>query len=300
MMPADIDFLLQKILIIEDSREIRLSLVAAFEVEDYEVISAESGRTGIAEFVKRRPDLIITDLRLPDMDGSEVTARIRRASDVPIIVLSAIGDEQAKVACLDAGADDYIVKGVGMDELIARARRQLRRSAKSKSAAAALKVPAAGPNADAEESSASVELIRILLVGQSGKEQRHIRQALEHIGHTVAMADSFDNALKQMSVSSPQMVIINMNLRGSSPIRLANYIRLKRIAPVILVVEKVTPVLKAKSRILEVADIVPPSIEENELVMRISWAKLAADRRAEQRHRAQQLKKLQDELKETG
>lgn len=114
-----------KILVIEDSRPVRMSFVLAFEDEGYEVFDAPDGRTGLEQFAKHGPDLVLTDLRMPDIDGLEVISEIRKTSEVPIIVVSALGDSETKDACINAGANDYIVKGSGVDELIRHVARQL-------------------------------------------------------------------------------------------------------------------------------------------------------------------------------
>ena len=117
-----------KILVIEDSPEVRMSFVNAFEDEGYEVYSASDGRSGLDQFVKHAPDLVLTDLRMPDIDGMTVLSQIRKSSNVPVIVVTAIADAQTKEACLTAGADDYIVKGSGVDDLVWRAQKQLDRA----------------------------------------------------------------------------------------------------------------------------------------------------------------------------
>ncbi|HVU86731.1 MAG TPA: response regulator [Pirellulales bacterium] len=115
-----------KILIIEDEQEIRRFLRASLGAHGYRFIEAESGRQGLMLAASQQPDLIVLDLGLPDMDGIELIPRIREWSKLPIIVLSARGQEREKVAALDAGADDYLTKPFGMDELLARIRVALR------------------------------------------------------------------------------------------------------------------------------------------------------------------------------
>lgn len=117
----------EKILIVDDEPQIRRVLRAGLSAKDYEVRTAADGISGIETFHDWSPDLIITDLQMPEADGIELTREIRRTSDVPIILLSVKGDEQTKVAALDAGADDYVTKPFGIDELMARIRVALRR-----------------------------------------------------------------------------------------------------------------------------------------------------------------------------
>lgn len=115
------------ILVIEDEHQIRRFVRMALEAEDFRVFEAENGTRGLIETSTRRPDLVIVDLGLPDMDGKEVIRQIRVWSAVPILVLSARDREEEKVAALNTGADDYLIKPFGIPELIARVRAHLRR-----------------------------------------------------------------------------------------------------------------------------------------------------------------------------
>jgi two-component system KDP operon response regulator KdpE len=110
------------IVLIEDESPMRHFLRAAFGNAAITLIEAATARDGLAQVAGRRPDLVLLDLGLPDLDGLEVVRRIREWSRVPIIVLSARGREGDKVAALDAGADDYLTKPFGVDELMARIR----------------------------------------------------------------------------------------------------------------------------------------------------------------------------------
>lgn len=119
------------ILLIEDEPQIRRFLRAALTTRDYRLIEAADGQDGMAQTVHQQPDLIILDLGLPDMDGLEVTRRLREWTQIPILVLSARGQEEDKVAALDMGADDYLTKPFGVAELLARIRVALRHTARS-------------------------------------------------------------------------------------------------------------------------------------------------------------------------
>lgn len=116
------------ILVIEDEPPLQKFLEVTLS-PSYQVIQALTGESGIRHAANDRPDLIILDLGLPDLDGIEVTKRIREWSGIPIIVVSARGKEQDKVVALDAGADDYITKPFGVAELMARVRVALRHRA---------------------------------------------------------------------------------------------------------------------------------------------------------------------------
>ena len=115
------------ILLIEDDAQIRRFLRASLVTQGYELIEAESGREGLALAASRVPDLVLLDLGLPDMEGLEVIKQLRAWSGVPLIILSARGQERDKVANLDAGADDYLTKPFGIGELLARIRVALRK-----------------------------------------------------------------------------------------------------------------------------------------------------------------------------
>jgi two-component system, OmpR family, KDP operon response regulator KdpE len=119
------------VLLIEDEAKIRRFLRAGFELQGYSVIEAENAADGLRVATFSTPDLIILDLALPDLHGSEVLERIRSWSNVPIIILSVVSSEDEKVRLLQAGADDYVVKPFGMAELLARSEAALRRYFKS-------------------------------------------------------------------------------------------------------------------------------------------------------------------------
>lgn len=118
-----------KVLIIEDDISIIRFLSLSLETNGYKVIKAENGIEGISLFMSDNPDVILLDLGLPDIDGSEVLSQIRTQSDVPILVVSARGQEKEKVEALDLGADDYITKPFHINELLARVRVALRKKA---------------------------------------------------------------------------------------------------------------------------------------------------------------------------
>lgn len=117
----------QRILIIDDEFQITRVLKQSFGAHRYDVRTASNGESGIELFRDFNPDLVITDLSMPEMSGIEVCREIRKTSEVPIIVLSVKGEELTKVEALDAGADDYMTKPFGMNELLARVRAVLRR-----------------------------------------------------------------------------------------------------------------------------------------------------------------------------
>ena len=116
-----------RLLLVEDDAHIRRFLRATLVTQGYGLLEVETGEEGLALAAAQVPDLVLLDLGLPDMDGKEVIRRLREWSEVPIIVLTARGQEREKVASLDAGADDYLTKPFGVGELLARIRAAMRR-----------------------------------------------------------------------------------------------------------------------------------------------------------------------------
>jgi two-component system KDP operon response regulator KdpE len=115
-----------RVLIVDDEPQIRRFLRASLSAHGYRVSEASCGREALTLTTTERPDLLLLDLGLPDMDGLEVIRRLREWSTVPIIVVSVRGQEAEKIAALDGGADDYVTKPFGMGELLARLRAALR------------------------------------------------------------------------------------------------------------------------------------------------------------------------------
>jgi two-component system response regulator RegX3 len=118
----------RRILLVEDEKSIRQAVAAYLEREGYWVTPAEDGQAALEEFEKHKFDVIVLDLMLPKVSGEEVCRRIRNASDVPIIMLTAKGEEEDRIAGLELGADDYLVKPFSPRELVARVRALLRRA----------------------------------------------------------------------------------------------------------------------------------------------------------------------------
>ncbi|MGH9054267.1 MAG: response regulator [Acidimicrobiales bacterium] len=118
-----------RVLVVDDERPFLRALGVSLRAWGYQVDLAKDGSTGLQQAASQAPDVVVVDLGLPDMDGVEVIRGLRAWSPVPVIVLSARHQEQAKVDALDAGADDYVTKPFGMNELVARIRAALRRSA---------------------------------------------------------------------------------------------------------------------------------------------------------------------------
>ncbi|HTG87824.1 MAG TPA: response regulator transcription factor [Pyrinomonadaceae bacterium] len=117
-----------RILVVDDEPQLTRVLRTGLKSRGYDVRAAADGLAGFETFSDWHPDLVITDLAMPNVDGLEFCRRLRAVSQVPIIVLSAKGEERTKVEALDLGADDYVTKPFGIDELLARVRASLRRS----------------------------------------------------------------------------------------------------------------------------------------------------------------------------
>jgi two-component system KDP operon response regulator KdpE len=171
-----------RILLIEDEPQVRRYLRTSLPPQGYRVLEAASGGEGLRVASVEVPDLVLLDLGLPDMDGLEVARRLREWSDVPIVVLSARGQEWQKVEALDAGADDYLTKPFGFAELLARIRAALRRAARLHSGQ---------PEAVFESGPLRVDLAarRILLDGQeihlTPIEFRLLATLVKHAGKVV-------------------------------------------------------------------------------------------------------------------
>jgi len=119
------------ILVIEDEAQMRRFLRASLTNSGYQLLEAETAEQGLTEAAAQNPDLVLLDLGLPDLDGLVVTERLRQWAKMPIIVISARGQEPDKIKALDAGADDYLTKPFGVGELLARIRVALRHAAKT-------------------------------------------------------------------------------------------------------------------------------------------------------------------------
>lgn len=137
---------LVRCVVIEDERPIRRFLRASLSVHGFTLFEAETAKEGVALVAGEQPDVVVLDLGLPDQDGLEVIRQIREWSQVPIVVLSARGQEDDKVAALDSGADDYLTKPFGVNELLARIRVALRHR---------------GPQTAAQDSVFEVQTLRV-------------------------------------------------------------------------------------------------------------------------------------------
>jgi two-component system KDP operon response regulator KdpE len=168
------------VLVIDDEVQIRRFLRAGLELDGFVVQEAENGSDALRWVTMKPPDLIILDLGLPDMDGSEVLERLRAWSAVPLIVLSVRSNEAEKVRLLEAGADDYVVKPFGMAELLARAHAAMRRQVRGSAEEPVVKV---GPLAiDLAARMVTISGERVVL---TPKEYRLLQILAQHAGNVV-------------------------------------------------------------------------------------------------------------------
>jgi two-component system, OmpR family, KDP operon response regulator KdpE len=177
------------VLLIDDEPKIRRFLRAGFELDGFSVLEAENGAEALKIATFSPPDLIILDLALPDLHGTEVLDRIRSWSNVPVIILSVVSSEDEKVRLLQSGADDYVVKPFGMAELLARSEAALRRYFKS---ATENPVVIAGPlSVDLVSRTVSLSGSRVNL---TRKEYRLLHILAMHVGLVV----THDHLLKEI------------------------------------------------------------------------------------------------------
>jgi two-component system KDP operon response regulator KdpE len=169
-----------RVLLIEDDPAILRFLRNTLRVQDYVVVEATNGRDGVALVRQAKPDLVILDLGLPDMDGMEVIREVRILSQVPILVLSSRSDEHGKVTALDLGADDYVCKPFGVDELTARMRTALRHRLASEGSLPTFN--SGGLSVDLMRRDVTVDGIKIKL---SKKEYEILRELVVHAGKVI-------------------------------------------------------------------------------------------------------------------
>ena len=170
------------VLVVEDEARMRRFLRPSLAARGYRVVEAASGEEGVAMVRQWVPDVVLLDLGLPDVDGLDVTRRIRQWSRVPIVVLSARGQEVDKVSALDAGADDYLTKPFGVDELHARIRAALRHGLQRAGAAPGSMLRAGPLRIDLEARRAWVddEEVRLTAI-----EWRIVAVLVQHAGRVV-------------------------------------------------------------------------------------------------------------------
>ena len=170
------------VLVIEDDLAIRRFLRAGLESQGFRLIEAATAEKGIAEAAMHTPDLVLLDLGLPDADGIEVVRRLREWSAVPVLVLSARGQEADKVRVLDSGADDYVTKPFAMGELLARMRAALRRGARTADSEAASAVDAGALRIDLARREVTRDGVAVKL---TPREYRLLAELVRHRGRVL-------------------------------------------------------------------------------------------------------------------
>ena len=195
------------VLVVEDEPQVLRFLRAGLPAHGYRVLEAASGVEALRTAEQYVPDVVLLDLGLPDMDGMAVLAELRRWSRMPVIVLSARGQEAAKVAALDAGADDYLTKPFGFPELLARMRAALRHAARS---------PAEGGAPVFESGPLRVDLSarRVSVAGEDVKltpiEYRLLAVLVEHAGKVVTHRQLLERVWGPHSTEQTQYVRVYM------------------------------------------------------------------------------------------
>jgi two-component system KDP operon response regulator KdpE len=169
-----------RVLVVDDERHIRRSLQVSLESRGYAVETAETGEQALTAFTNRLPDIAVVDLVMPGMDGVELTRCLRQRSAIPIIVLSAIGEERRKVEVLEIGADDYVTKPFGTEELLARIRALLRRAAGAQSSEPVYKTGGLSIDFDRREVRMNTDLIQL-----TPTEYDLLKYLIEHAGKVV-------------------------------------------------------------------------------------------------------------------
>ncbi|HJT22801.1 MAG TPA: response regulator transcription factor [Nitrospira sp.] len=166
-----------RILVVDDEPQIRRSLQVNLESKGYAVDTAETGEQALTAFANRHPDIVILDLLMPGIGGVDTVRRIRASSTVPIIVLSALGDEARKVEALEAGADNYMTKPFGVEELLARIRSLLRRAAGARSASPVFTAGSLSVNFDRREVKVDGQAVKL-----TPTEYDLLKYMIEHAG----------------------------------------------------------------------------------------------------------------------
>ena len=291
-----------RILIIEDNREIRIAWIAALEEAGYLVDDAPNGSVGHEKFKQFNPDLVLLDVRMPVVDGMEVCRLIREESGIPIIMLSAVADEMQKIQALEAGADDYVVKGVGVDELLARVAAHLRWLRKRRDVS--VDVGSTWTANENELRQRREELkksgLTVLIADPDPAERRRVKKVVERNGHSALEAADGDQALALAEFKRPTVMIMEMLLPKISGQKLLLRMNKQGLTDniAVIVASKVgTPEALAIARVAGAVDyaVKPWSTHEIEFriglalnTLRIKRRRAMVARQAEQRKRSEE------------
>jgi len=195
-----------QLLIIEDDDRIRPLLMRSLDQLGYAVDSAVTGMQGLQRAVETRPDLVILDLGLPDVDGTQVLSMLRAVSEVPVIVASARDDDPSLVSCLDAGADDYVVKPYTTAQLEARIRAVLRRTAGGRAPRANLVVGGLELDVAARKVTLDGEVLEL-----SPREFDLLRHLAEQAGDVVTKKELLSEVWQQAWGGSDKTVDVHLS-----------------------------------------------------------------------------------------
>ena len=195
-----------QVLIIEDDDRIRPLIMRSLGERGYAVDSATTGMAGLQRAIDHRPDLVVLDLGLPDVDGTQVLSMLRAVSEVPVIVASARDDDPSLVGCLDAGADDYVVKPYTTTQLEARIRAVLRRTAGGRSPRSALVVGGLSIDAAARRTTLDGEAVEL-----SPREFDLLRYLAERAGEVVTKKELLVEVWQQAWGGSDKTVDVHLS-----------------------------------------------------------------------------------------
>ena len=195
-----------QVLIIEDDDRIRPLLMRSLDQRGYAVDSAVTGMQGLQRAIETRPDLVILDLGLPDVDGTQVLTMLRAVSEVPVIVASARDDDPSLVGCLDAGADDYVVKPYTTTQLEARIRAVLRRTAGGRTPRQSLVVGGLELDVAARRTSLDGEPVEL-----SPREFDLLRHLAERAGEVVTKKELLTEVWQQAWGGSDKTVDVHLS-----------------------------------------------------------------------------------------
>ncbi|WP_232679332.1 response regulator transcription factor [Nocardioides sp. R-C-SC26] len=195
------------VLIVEDDARIRPLVMRALGERGHAVSAASTGMQGLTAAVEERPDLVVLDLGLPDVDGTQVLSMLRAVSDVPVIIASARDDDPSLVACLDAGADDYVVKPYTTDQLAARINAVLRRvQPGARAASPAMEVGALRIDVPARRAALAGEALDL-----SPKEFDLLRTLAERVGEVVTKKELLTTVWQQSWGGSDKTVDVHLS-----------------------------------------------------------------------------------------
>ena len=293
-----VTFSKQRVLVADDTRAIREALEIALDLSGYDVATAAAGDTGLVTFKTFRPELALLDVEMPGISGIQLCRLIRKSSNIPVIMLSGIDSHEVKLQALEAGADDYVVKGTDVDELLARVAGQLRwRRLPAERVDGSVEIHVDHTQSDVKTTDASGELpgtASILVAEGTAYEStrgaaRMLRTAqrtalaeiLKEAGYTVFEATGGARALIDAIKRVPDLIIADSGLTQRDGLNLLKALRgdqATRRIPVIVVRDRATPDDKDSALALGVRDFILRPFTKADLLMRVDWVIAAQGR----------------------